>query len=1768
MASDLRPPAASTSPTPLCSGENRCMQRAPFASSSNRSPPLLACVVAPDGRVAGIYRGGSVLLLHRNPQCCTSFPASSSPQFETQPGESEKGNSRPRRHPSAPSHFLCRCIKDGALRDQVHHLLVVRNTFLSAVTASPFTRSAGSRCHDLLLHDAFATGPGSTSAPGRSAGLSDSGSFGRASASAGEGFLSSAACSGQPRSGSPSSLRVSATPQFGRTDCSFLPPRATSPSDAAAAPPRRAFCLTQFSAGRWPAFAPEAWRCLCTLLRASLGALLKATSAAFAERPAHLSRIAEDVSEFLAGTRVRLHDVEALLTPFQSSGGVSNDRRQNVRVWAVGLVKAGRSSQPDSEALSKSKESFLSSLDTYSSLMHSSSGSSFSYQRERGPSKSHCVLPRSPMTPYLELDATAQFVFTRWPACFSECRELVPVDSLCSVEGGTARPCPRSHRRSGGAEDAADAEVGQAGAEGWRATGDLVTPGQSCMSSSASEQLTKTVFAGGSAGKWEVGERASTHLHSREPGLTLAYAYDIQEQMLSLETAAHEAAWVPAVRLAVATHVARRLQEWLEDVEWESSGSGGKASSSGSRRPPQAPSPHHVAEQSQFMGNSWSGDTQSTSLPPCHAAGRAARHHRACSDATEDPRADAPGDRRQQFLRRSTRRACQVARLLGLLEGLEQSSPGVAELPSNVLPADDQMTATRRSDWHFQEDSTRKKTVETSDSLPFLRARLQQSPVAGMSFDVAPLPSVLPMPRSSSDLGGWSDGPPVPLDRLRRLPCLLHSAEDPAAVYSDLGAEISQSLPPSHAWSREPGGGDGTRSRECARDDQQGLLSQDYGGHGSVVASASRRHSPDSQTPFYAAQQTANRDTDGTAFGGPSSTAQEPVNMPSSLICVIPSVGVIRLGPARLDSLSTRCLCFPLPSAGEDSPSVALARNVRKGDSTPPNFTSLASRLRTSGQSWSPSKACTLSDFQACLQSPSSSLFANSQSAPFAAEGQTSSICWCLSGPRSRESRPTVSLQWLPRDQHQRCRRDLLSVAELLMHSQLEWMQDLSMLGALLTEGAAALTPSLAGVEKNEAAAALAVAETLPEYVDALCGQPAAGRGAVQGTYAARIWRRKGCGRRPSRGSSAGRESDDTEARAATAAEEALHLLFKALSQTQTPFSQKGSASFRDVNKTLAVAQSGTESRVRSSDEPGRAVGSRSACLEVEHQRWPLPGVGVFSLSKKILSPGFSSALFLAFAHIVSRVSKFGRPWRVAGTRTVQPGLREAYTGLHGLSHASSVSEGSYSVGTHSEDAQGWSASSGGFDSQEIPPPLRQEEKMSRCAGSVNLSFQMTEWLPQFFSIKGTLASSGLCATLHFSTVQQQVLREIQGDAPLSTLLSWPWSSPPASHIPLACDKQRAVYGRPPHLRRPLSSAIGSAFAAASDPVLEEEWCGDFADPRTLLERMTRLVKLFPHGADKRGKHAGVSHVNQESLFRSPYTGHVGTLQSGGLRDRDRLAQLNDAGRTATAAAMEESFSGASESGIGPQKHSQQLSMESDAQDFSAAPAAEVEASRAAAREASASGLSCFCLTAVVVTHVSVVHAPTKGPELVRPEACASPGEIAALLAWSKVATPLASSELWSAEDFPQKENLRVCTGGDLPNASCFGSAIQRTGADDRAEEISRIREASGKGDQNLSGGPEVGGPQALYSSFLVPSVTPDQAKEIQIAIAAVLDCLECWRQERDAEAATELFRELNRQVIQQSERIERKLHRRRHAEPKRSDSPGGFRAGRAAQRG
>ncbi|ESS34469.1 hypothetical protein TGVEG_249890 [Toxoplasma gondii VEG] len=1670
MATNSRLPPASNLPASLFSQDSNFKTS---TSSLGSTSCFVACVVAPDGRVAATYPGGSILLLHRNPHCCTLIPPNASGRYFEQ-CDVAGGKRGAFFGTRVPSRFLSHCVNDVSLREKIRQLLCVRNTFLASITA-PLPHGTRSR-RDTKLN--LWTGS-SAEWPSRSSDLR--------------------LLSDRPAAPSGSSPRPLASAFFEDTASSQASSRASNPTRPVGASGEQAFSLKRFSTVIWSSLPAETQRTLCSSLQSSLGALLRATAAVSSLH----SPFRDQLSQLLQETRESLRDAERLLSPFWAFGGVTTDPDYGVRVWALDLLAVAES-QDNAGVLPNSRDSFT-SLDSLS-IGHDTSAL---FSRE--PCHGNRPLQCSQFAVYLELDVSGQFVFTRWPARFSERRRLVPVTSLIAE---AANLDADSLRRRNADLDASldkaelleqDVRVGALFSDGFADALGLSSTGE----------------LGGAGVKLK-----------REPGLTLAYVYEIQEQMHLLEAASLEAAWLPALRLALSTHIFRQLQAWLGGLEemlhvirketFESVSVCPGVSTFDARK--------DTASEAWFRGRSqWTpGDRRGGSskvLGECLGKEREAEEREAFDERA--PLSDV--ETRRRHLRHSAKRGSQLTRLLQLLGGFQTAQKDVTQLFSSICSTRGRETLKKGySSSHRKEESPLHR-VKKTDALPTLSlSQMQSWSVTDLAVEVAPLPSIAPMPSSSSDCGGWSEGPPLPVEVLQRLHLLSSGQirESSETLSEDTSAPLSPqtSLPSYTATARVTSSVSETERESLAKETGRhsagslsSTLSQAWSSHPTDTCKGSE--GPAFRLPV-CREDCMPRVTERTTlhgsirpsrmqhsiFGtGSAPAARSPESffkMPPSLICVIPSVGVIFSGLTDR-VLSTRCLCLPFPSAS----SLSGTRD-REQTSDSGSVFSLASELRAIRRWWLPSKACTLSDFNGVLASPPPTFPASSSPAAHA-----SSICWSLSAASSGAERiRTVSLQWLPRDRHQEPLRRLLGAAELLTHAQLVCVHAVDLLGSLVMEGAAALAPGLWDSARNEEAAAAAIAEALPTVARHLRPDTTERR-----SYASQIWGRdeegtrdEGVGR-GAKGEEGGRWGvrsvggrEEREDVAVATGEEALQLLFEALAEADCPMENVSLGKVEGSERELQGerARAAVENRGDVERERRKAAGAFGACVEVELERWQIPAVGVFSLTKKVLNPGFSSALLSAASRVFARLS---------GVNSLTWGDSAGeMTSIFG-SPASSFEVGDGEEAGNPLECPSWF---GGWNWRALgSSPVRSEAKdpltLAGSSSSPPRKRGETAWLtrslPQYFCITGTLASSGVCATLHFSTVQQEV-REPQ------KLPAYAHPAPDggfASRVPLACEKQRAVYGRPPHLRAARGTVLGNVFSDRSLPLMKEDLCAEFADEPSLSARVNQLAQGFSRssdktcGADGRSASQGLAlrgtslpSLNPRERPSAHLQGHLDRSEGGDVSRR--LSKRQSHVVTGEASCQPESEDVAAKSSQeGPQTSFCRFSFD-------------------------ASDSNTLSLTAVVVTHVSAFRHKTNNGELVRPEALTSPGDVAELLAWACAAAPPA--RLRGKSEEPAAARLGASRGGMPENLETLGG--------DRKESCLETAES-----------------RKARETFLNSSVTPADAEEVRIAIAAVLDCLECWRQEKDAEAAKELFADLNREVLEQSERIERRLRRhRRHS--------------------
>ncbi|KEP60733.1 UNVERIFIED_CONTAM: hypothetical protein HHA_249890 [Hammondia hammondi] len=1664
MATDSRlPPASNRLAFLFSEGSN-------FASSTStlRSTScFLACVVAPDGRVAATYPGGYILLLHRNPHCCTLIPPNASGR-DFEQCDVAGGKRGALFGTRVPSRFLSHCVNEVSLREKIRQLLCVRNTFLASITA-PLPHDTRS-CRDTKLN--LWTGS-SVEWPSRSNDLR--------------------LLSDRPTAPSGSSPRPVASAFFDDTASSQASSRETNETRPVGAFGKQAFSLKRFSTVIWSSLPAETQRTLCSSLQSSLGALLRATAAISSLH----SPFRDQLSQLIQETRESLRDAERLLSPCWAFGGVTTDPDYGVRVWALDLLAVAES-QDNPGVLPNSRDSFT-SLDSLS-IGHDTSPL-FSGERRRGNRPLQC----SQFAVYLELDVSGQFVFTRWPARFSERRRLVPVTSLSAEAANLDADSLR--RRN------ADLEASLDKAE--------LLEQETRVGALFSDGFVDALRLSGTGGLGGAGVKLK-----REPGLTLAYVYEIQEQMHLLEAASLEAAWLPALRLALSTHIFRQLQAWLGDLEemlhairkerFESVSVCPSVSTFDARKDP--------ASEAWFRGRSqWTPGARKGGSPKVLGECRG-KESEAEERETFDERASLSDvETRRRHLQHCAKRSARLTRLLQLLGGFQTAQNDVTQLFSSICSSRERETLEEGYSSSHRKEASPLHRVKKTDALPTLSlSQMQSWSVTGLAVEVAPLPSIAPMPSSSSDCGGWSEGPPLPVEVLQRLHLLSsgQTRESSETLSEDTSAPLStQTSVPSYTAT--------ARATSSVSETERGSLAKETGRHSAAPLSSTLSQAWSSRTadtyegsegPAFrlrvCSEDCMRRVAERTAlhgsirpprvqhslFGtGSAPAAKSPESffkMPPSLICVIPSVGVIFSGLTD-HALSTRCLCLPFPSTS----SLSGTRD-REQTSDSGRVFSLASELRAVRRWWLPSKECTLSDFNGVLASPPPTFSTSSSPAAHA-----SSICWSLSAASSGAERiRTISLQWLPRDRRQEPLRRLLGAAELLTHAQLVCMHAVDLLGSLVMEGVAALAPGLWGAARNEEAAAAAIAEALPTFVRHL--RPDA---TERRSYASQIWGRDEEGTRDegggrgAKGEEGGRwgvrsvgGSEEREDVAVATGEEALQLLFEALAEADCPMenvsSRKAECAERELQGERARAD--VENRGNMERERRKPAGAFGACVEVELEHWQIPGVGVFSLTKKVLDPGFSSALLSASSRVLARLS---------GVNSLTWGDSDGDTTSIFCSDASSFEVGDRVQAGNSLECPSWF---GGWNWRALgSPPVRSEAKdLLSFAGTSSSPLTkrsqnpwLTRSLPQYFSITGTLASSGVCATLHFSTVQQEV-REPQ------KLPAYAHPAPDggfASRVPLACEKQRAVYGRPPHLRAARGTVFGNVFSDRSVPLMKEDLYADFADETSLSTRLNQLAQVFSRSSDKSGGADGQS-VSQGLALRGTWLPflHHRERQSAHLQGCLDRSEGGDVPRLSKS-----------------QSHvvTEEASCQPESEDFPAKSSQEGPQTSFSRFSYDASDSHTLSLTAVVVTHVSAFHRKTNSGELVRPEALTSPGDIAELLAWARAAAPPASLREKSEE--PPDARLDASRGRVPENLQTLGG--------DRKESCLDTAES-----------------RKARETFLNSSVTPADAEEVRIAIAAVLDCLECWRQEQDAEAAKELFADLNREVLEQSERIEKRLRR------------------------
>lgn len=528
-------------------------------------------------------------------------------------------------------------------------------------------------------------------------------------------------------------------------------------------------------------------------------------------------------------------------------------------------------------------------------------------------------------------------------------------------------------------------------------------------------------------------------------------------------------------------------------------------------------------------------------------------------------------------------------------------------------------------------------------------------------------------------------------------------------------------------------------------------------------------------------------------------------------------------------------------------------------------------------------------------------------------------------------------------------------------------------------------------------------------------------------------------------------------------------------------------------------------------EDRSSAVGQTAlSCLEVDIWRWLVQGVGEFVLTKKILAPPYASALRSAFTWVRAVTGDRSSRTEGAGTDPISKHRdRDVPVPLQRRSGSGQQDEEKLGLGTPPV-ADGlrlgffnaWLDAGLSEDSYPVDADGagEQRESASRTLFSNTRPQQHNreKVIPEYYCLRGTIAASGLCAAVHFSAVQQTVLTgesEATSAAAsgfrntMSKKFHSPWGSKPrASRVPVACQMQRAGYGRPPHIRSRQQWTVLLGCSQSDGPFwrAEEEYpcggtAGAFAGPGDAVSCRSD-VAIFSHSTSPDGPHMGLEESHRQQVTGAPAKTREARAPSTG---EERLSVSSDP--------LGGSFS------CGPEKYISSL-------------VANVE---------QVNSRNLVQLTAVVITHVSVTRYRAKGPELLRENLTLS--DIAALLSWAKEA----QVHPWTVSDAEYQCRSGECAGHSQTSAGCT------------RRPSTAAWQASDCGCEDTSHPPF----RKEAHAFVEPGLTVAE-DEIREAVAAVLDCLECWRQQRDAPAAAELFSDLSREVLDQSRRIDERLHR------------------------
>ncbi|PHJ19167.1 hypothetical protein CSUI_007004 [Cystoisospora suis] len=1198
---------------------------------------LVVSVVSLDGRVLAAYADGSALLLHRNIRCCSVFTPSRAnspcrdassghilsafPPLHSRgalPAKDRSGQPASRGRGLVVSRFLCSYVTDPVLRTRIGHAVSLRNRFLPRVVRAEDQCTAHSGGCRRRSGPLFCL---STSAMDNQNCL----------------------CNGSIQEPS-FSVAVSPEPLLCSPPVAGQFPGSLSHASSAQ---RKVFSLSKYTDVHWPCLSVSCRDRVLSLLHISLQCVLRAAGLYLSRSPQeHLSSKLRQVgaSEFFRNGPVggEPSTVAAASEPALQAAGVirllRHARRQLQAVQGLFKRLSGfvciretgdvlvNAMVTGGTAICRSRGSRNGALwsvgahrpynETWSGRDAAKKDGAVVFHRDSSapPCSEICGAGRVrrgwdlsqqySLEVCLVLHPSARFVSTKWPACTSSRRTVVPLRA-CTPDyhamlrdellvGNSSISPPSSRRPPAGCLPMTPI-FHQSSVPGVACDGLLPWDDVECSTSPSTS--------------FHSGGRPITNAE-----ITLAYAYEVQEQVFPVTTAAAEQLWAWPLKIAFMGHALHQLQEMLRELSTALT----PFEKDESRRHSQEVGIAAEASKSCDTGESAS----SVVCAPPGAASARTTVQRSPKDAALFPTTPGlPGacgnslEAIGQALKRVYRRGVHVRRILDDLGRLFLSSDATTFSTSRPSP-DRQGTLDFQGARHpgvtavIKSNAAGRSCVSAESSTEVIgenfgcRASLAVDPPDLLLVSL-PLPSVQSAPRSASDLGGWSEEPPMPMDAFLRLAdqIKLGGHHDKAASDCHLARDTCAWQVGQHGCGMEICGSSfggcsaysciggafclSKRRGDCRtqREDLRPVLS-------STVPSLLSETSVPLASGLCRPR--------GPPSVRPNSMIDAGCPVLSSLVCVVPSIGTIFLCPTSIAWGCVSCACFCV-SAGRQIPE----QNIHTHSATDSEAFQLQGCVHdgraccsdsmniSNSCLWVPFRPCALSDFsQFTSESPSGNdkrsdlgrdLFSDSTDAvgpvpsqhrpfseahsrhcperlpPTGGAPAKSDVCWSLLASPASPRRRTVALQWLPPDRQQGALYTLLSAAEFLAYTQLIRFRHSGIVATLLLEGACALTPGALAAAVNEGKAASAIAEAIPEVVAALQEVDGLQRGETNRVPLGEVsdgdsqWNRNRSGFAKGHGS-------NLEEVVARGGEEALRVIFEILSVDRKGLTSSGTA--------------------------------------------------------------------------------------------------------------------------------------------------------------------------------------------------------------------------------------------------------------------------------------------------------------------------------------------------------------------------------------------------------------------------------------------------------------------------------------------------------------------------------------------------------------------------------------------------------------------------------